>query len=285
MHRLHAEGIIKPSTSPWRAQVLVTKEDGSHKKRMVVDYKQTINRFTELDAYPLPDTEEMVREISQYSWFSTFDLKSAYHQIPLNEEDQKFTAFEADGGLWEFTRMPFGVTNGVSKFQRNVDTIVNKEELLATFPFLDNVTVCGHSEAELKINEEKFRAVAKKYNLTLNESKTISGVQSLPIIGYLVSHGEIKPDPERLQPLKDLAAPCHLDSQRRIVGMFAYYSRWIPKYSEKIRPLNTNRNNNNIFLIGTVKKIQCFLDMTYKTHKQAKKRTLTIQYINFIYKK
>ena len=55
---------------------------------MVVDYKQTINRFTVLDAYPLPDTEEMVREISQYSWFSTFDLKSAYHQVPICEEEQ-----------------------------------------------------------------------------------------------------------------------------------------------------------------------------------------------------
>ena len=66
-------------------------------------------------------------------------------------------------------------------------------------------------------------------------------MQSLPILGYLVSHGKIKPDPERLLPLKNLVAPCDLDSQRRIVGMFAYYSRWIPKYSEKICPLNTNR--------------------------------------------
>ena len=66
-------------------------------------------------------------------------------------------------------------------------------------------------------------------------------MQCIPIIGYLVSHGEIKPDPERLQPLHNLAAPCDLEAQRKIVGMFAYYSRWIPKYSEKIRPLNTNK--------------------------------------------
>ena len=241
VRKLFEDGIIKPSTSPWRAQVLVTKEDGTHRKRMVVDYKQTINRFTELDAYPLPDAEVMVRDISQYSWFSTFDLKSAYHQVPISEDEQKYTAFEADGGLWEFTRIPFGVTNGVSKFQRIVDTVVEKEGLLATFPFLDNVTVAAHSEEELKVSEAKFRAVAKKYSLTLNESKTVSCVQSLPIIGYLVSHGEIKPDPERLLPLQNLSAPCDIDSQRRIIGMFAYYSRWIPKYSEKIRPLNTNK--------------------------------------------
>ena len=69
----------------------------------------------------------------------------------------------------------------------------------------------------------------------------ISGVQTVPLLGYLVSNGEIKPDPERLKPLKNLAAPCNLDSQRKIVGMFAYYSRWILKYSGMIRPLNTNK--------------------------------------------
>ena len=168
------DGIIKPSTSPWRAQVLVTKEDETHRKRMVVDYKQSINRFTELDTYPLPDTEEMVREISHYSWFSIFDLKSAYRQIPISGEDQKYMAFEADGGLWEFTRMPFGVTNGVSKFQRNIDSIVEKEGLPATFPFLDNVTVCGRTEQELKENEAQFRSFAKKYNLTLTRVNQLS---------------------------------------------------------------------------------------------------------------
>ena len=53
------DGIIEPSRSPWRAQVLVTTNE-THRKRMVVDYSQTINRFTHLDAYPLPDSEEMV---------------------------------------------------------------------------------------------------------------------------------------------------------------------------------------------------------------------------------
>ena len=151
-------------------------------------------------------------------WYMKFhSTLGTYHQIPISGDDQKYTAFEADGGLWEFTCMTFGVTNGVSKFQHNIDSIVEKEGLPATFPFLDNVTVCGHTEQELKENEAQFRSVAKKYNLTLNESKSVVCVQSLPILGYLVSHGEIKPDRERLLPLKNLVAPCDLDSQRRIV--------------------------------------------------------------------
>ena len=75
--------------------------------------------------------------------FSTFDLRSAYHQIPIASKDRVFTGFEADGNLWEFTRIPFGVTNGVPAFQREMDRMIDAEDLKHTFPYLDNITVAG----------------------------------------------------------------------------------------------------------------------------------------------
>ena len=74
--KLLTEGIIEPSTSPWRAQVVVTVNE-MHKKRMVIDYSQTINRFTLLDAYPLPRIDDVVNSVAKYRHFSTIDLKSA----------------------------------------------------------------------------------------------------------------------------------------------------------------------------------------------------------------
>ncbi len=53
------DGIVEPSSSPWRAQCVVTKEE-NHKKRLVIDYSQTINRFTELDAYPVPRMDDFI---------------------------------------------------------------------------------------------------------------------------------------------------------------------------------------------------------------------------------
>ena len=49
VEKLLAQGVIEPSKSPWRAQVLVTTDE-RHKRRMVIDYSQTINHFTALDA-------------------------------------------------------------------------------------------------------------------------------------------------------------------------------------------------------------------------------------------
>ena len=85
---------------------------------MVIDYSQTINRFIVLDAYPLPRIDQQVNEPEKCKWFSTLDLKSAYYQVALATEDRAYTAFEADGKLYQYCRLPFSVTNGVLCFQR-----------------------------------------------------------------------------------------------------------------------------------------------------------------------
>ena len=93
---------------------------------MVIDNSQTINRFTALDAYPLPRIDQQVNELAKCKWFSTLDLKSAYYQMPLATEDRAYSAFEADGKLYQYCRLPFGVgvTNGVSCFQRIIDSVI-----------------------------------------------------------------------------------------------------------------------------------------------------------------
>ena len=100
LNKRFQNGIIRPSQSPWRAQVVIVKSN--NKKRLCVDYSQTVNLVTELDAYPIPNIEEIVHKLSKYSVFATYDLKSAYHQVPICEHDKSFTAFQAGDRLWEF---------------------------------------------------------------------------------------------------------------------------------------------------------------------------------------
>jgi len=238
-NRLLAEGIIEPSDSPWRAQVVVTRND-RHKKRLVVDYSQTVNKYTNLDAYPLPNIEETVNKIAQYRVFSTIDLKSAYHQVSIREQDKKYTAFEANNRLYQFCRIPFGVTNGVAAFQRIMNDFITEEGLQDTFAYLDDVTICGKDQVHHDQNLERFMKAAKRKNLVYNEKKCTFSTRKLNILGSVVSEGMIKPDPERLKPLRELPPPENSKSQKRVVGLFSYYSKWIKNFSSKIRPLTSN---------------------------------------------
>ncbi|XP_064086095.1 uncharacterized protein LOC135201146 [Macrobrachium nipponense] len=210
---LLSEGIIEPSISPWRAQVVAVKDPlGRHKKRLCIDYSQTINQYTELDAYPLPRIEDMVHDLAKYKVFSTFDLKSAYHQISIKESERKYTAFEGAGKLFQFCRIPFGVTNGVAAFQRAMDKLVEDKNLKDTFPYLDNITVGGLTQAEHDENVQKFLEVVRKWKLTLNEVKSVVSVPKINILGYCVGNNVIKPDPDRLSPLQELPPPTNMGS-------------------------------------------------------------------------
>ena len=77
-------------------------------------------------------------------------MKSAYHQVPINEGDKSYTAFEADHGLYQFKRIRVGVMNGVATFQRIMDDIT-RENLSSTFAYLNNVFV-----VKLKLNMIKI---------------------------------------------------------------------------------------------------------------------------------
>ena len=218
----YSKGIIEPSNSPWRAQPLVTTESETHRRRVVIDYSRTVNRYTQLDAYPLPRIDDMANDVSKYKYYATYDLKSAYHQVEIPLADRPYTAFEASGKLWQFTRIPNGVTNGVAAFQRVLDTLVEKEGLDDTFVYVDNVTVCGNTEEDLELNRQKWESLAKKYNLTFNLDKCIFSCTRLALMGYIVEHNSVKPDPERLKPLMELPSPQDLPSQGPIVGLFSY---------------------------------------------------------------
>ena len=239
--RLKTEGIIEDSHSPWRAQVLVVSPE-NHKKRMVVDYSQTINKFTKLDAFPVPNLSELVEKISSHKVFSTIDLTNAYHLVPIQEHEKEYTAFEACGKLYQFTRIPFGVTNGVSAFVRVLNEIIEREGLQDTYAYLDDITVCGKTQSSHDKNLQKFLNVAKKYNLTINYSKSSFNREIINVLGYQIGHGILKPDPNRLTALLEMPAPVCLKAQQRVVGMFAHYSKWIHSFSEKIRPLVDNRD-------------------------------------------
>ena len=89
---------------------------------------------------------------------------------------------------------------GVSSFQRKMDGFIDDNNVRDTFPYLDNVHVCGRTLEEHNVNLAKFKAVAAENNLTINESKSIYGVTAINVIGYHIENGTVSPDPHRLRP-------------------------------------------------------------------------------------
>ena len=79
--------------------------------------------------------------------------------------------------------------------------------------------------------------MVKKYNLILNKSKYIFSATCIDLLGYRNTNATLKPDPERIKPILEIPVPDDLKSLRQVVGKFSYYAQWIPKYSDKRKPL------------------------------------------------
>ena len=126
----------------------------------------------------------MVNDLSKHHYFFKYDLKNAYYQVPLHPNDRKLTAFEANGKLLQFKRIPFGLTNAVGAFQRVVAQIIDEDKLTGIYPCLDDVTVAGDTLRELKNRSRKFENALKNRNMTLNEDKTVREVEKITVLGY-----------------------------------------------------------------------------------------------------
>lgn len=101
--------IIHPSRSQWNAPLLVVPKkmdaSGKPKSRVVICFRK-LNDLTIGDSFPLPNITDILYQLGNGKYFSTLDLASGYHQIPMAEHDKKKTAFSIPYGHCEFNRMP-----------------------------------------------------------------------------------------------------------------------------------------------------------------------------------
>ena len=216
------QGRIEKSNSPWRPQP-VRVDHGNDKNRMCIDFSQTVNLYTMLDAYPLPTIESIVNEVAKWKYISTLDLKSAYHQIQINPKDWHFTAFQSGNELYQWKYLPFGLTNTVPAFQRAIIEFIAQHDLKCTNAYLDNIILGGMTQQEHDDNLTALRRTAKVDQFTFNKEKSQYNCTEISLLGYRVGGGVTKSDPHRVQALQDLQMPTTKKELQRIMGLFAYY--------------------------------------------------------------
>ena len=116
-----AKGAIIMSHSDWVSEPhLVCKDDGTYK--FCIDF-WPLNKITIHDRYPLPRIDDLLDQLGRSRFFTSLDLASGYWRIPLDPKDAHKTAFRTHRGLFQFTCMPFGLSDADSTFQRTTNAI------------------------------------------------------------------------------------------------------------------------------------------------------------------
>ena len=131
IRRLLEAGIIVPSKSDWVFPIImVEKADGSF--RLCVDYRK-LNQITIGDQFPIPRIDDILEKVCNARYYALFDLKTGYWQVVLDLQSRQKTAFRTSDGLFEFTRLPFGVKNGPREFSRIMFKILGDLEFVCIY--------------------------------------------------------------------------------------------------------------------------------------------------------
>ena len=233
--KLMKRGVIQPSTSPWAAPVvLVRKPDGS--ARMCVDYRE-LNKVTRDDAFPIPRTQDCLDALSGATIFSTMDVTSAYHQIPMAEEDRCKTAVVSKYGLYEYLKMPFGLKTAPATYQRLMELALAGLQWTICLIYLDDVIVFSQTFDE---HVERLTQVFQRFRdagLKLKPDKCHFFEKEVTFLGHLLSAEGVLPDPKNIKKILEWPVPEDSTDVRGFLGLGSYYRRFVKEYARKMAPL------------------------------------------------
>ena len=234
-------GVIEESQSPWASPVLlVPKKDGT--RRFCTDFR-SLNSVTKSDVFPLPRIDNIMDKLVNCQYFTSIDLKHAFWQIPMREEDKEKTSFICGNRLWQYRRMAFGLKNSPATFQRCISLAIGENDY--SLAYLDDIIVFSRTIEDHLIHIEYILKSLSKHNLNAKMSKSEFFKKSLTFLGHIVSLDGIRVCPDKVTAVKEFPIPVNVKELRSFLGLSNYYRRFIDSYS-KITSVLTKLLQKNV---------------------------------------
>jgi hypothetical protein len=200
-----AQGLIRHSTSPFSAPVLlVRKKDGTW--RFCVDYR-ALNAKTVKDKFPIPVVEELLDELSGACYFTKLDLRSGYHQVHMHPDDVAKTAFHTHHSHFEFMVMAFGLTNAPPMFQALMNGVPHDYLRRFVLVFFDDILIYSSSWSEHLQHVRVVLTTLRQHQLAVKQSKCVFGSQSVAYLEHVISVGGVSMDPAKVQAVQAWPMP------------------------------------------------------------------------------
>nr|GEV27225.1 reverse transcriptase domain-containing protein [Tanacetum cinerariifolium] len=283
--KLLEAGLIYPiSDSPWVSPVhclpkkggftVIENEDNeSIPTRLVTGWRVCINycklnEATQKDHFPLPLMDKMLERIAWNQYYCFLDCFSSYFQIAIDPKDQEKTTFTYPYGTFAYRRMPFGLCNAPSTFQRCMMAILYDMIEKTMELFMDDFFVFRNSFQSCLSHLERMLKRCEDTNLCLNWEKSHFMVKEGIFLGHKISKQGIKVDKAKVYVITKLPHTTIVKGIRSFLGHAGFYRRFIKEFSKIARPMTRllEKDTPFIFSLKCVDAFKTLKTMLIKAH-------------------
>lgn len=240
VNKLLENDLIEPSLSPYNSPIILVPKkstDGSKKWRLCIDYKR-LNVKLIPDKFPLPRIDVILDGLGNAKYFSTLDLFSGFHQVPIESNSREITAFSTENGIYQWKVLPFGLNIAPNSFCRMMAIAFSGLKPEQCFLYVDDIIVLGRNERDHIENLKAVLERSRKYNLKLNPEKCVFFRTEITYLGHKCTDKGILPDETKTEAVQKYPRPQDKAAVKSFTAFTNYYRRFIENYAEIARPLN-----------------------------------------------
>ena len=236
--RMQALGVISPTEVPTEfvnSVVMTTNSNGD--VRVCLDPKG-LNKALVREHHHIKTREEICAALAGAKFFTQLDLRSAFWQIPLDQESRKLTTFGTPFDRYHYNVLPFDLKPASEICQKRFE-----DEMVCGAPdsyaHQDNILIVGRSVHEHDKNLKAILDNASEVGIKFRLDKCEFRVTETIFLEERLTGDGIKPDPTKIKAVLDIGDPSNKEELQSILGMINFFSKFVPNLAAKTRHMRT----------------------------------------------
>nr|GEY01015.1 reverse transcriptase domain-containing protein [Tanacetum cinerariifolium] len=215
--------------------------------RVCFDYRK-LNEATRKDHFSLPFIDQMLERLAGNEYYCFLDGFFGYFQIPIGPRDQEKTTFTCPYGMFAYHRMPFGLCNASSTFQRCMLAIFHNMVEKTIEVFMDDFSVFGNSFENCLSRLDKMLQRCEDTKLCLNWEKSHFMVKEGTVLSHKISKNGIEVDKAKIDVITKLPHSINVKGVQSFLGHVGFYRRFLKDFSKISRPMTHLLERDTLFI-------------------------------------
>ena len=167
--------------------------------------------------------------------FTKLDMSQAYLQLPLDEKSKELVTINTHKGLFQYNRLPFGVSSAPAVFQRCMESLLQGCNGVSIY--LDDILVTGPTIESHMANLEKVLHIMATSGLKLNKAKCKFLLPKVEYLGHVIDEHGLHPTKEKVKAIQEAPQPHNVAELRSFLGIINYYGKFLPDLPTTLTPL------------------------------------------------